>query len=104
MLPLGTNLTADGGRTLGALTEAQDIADNAARAGSQAVDLERWRAEGRPIIDRDRARIEVDDFMVASELADRVESWTIVAPTWLLISSPMIGSPAARKRSASSPA
>ncbi len=28
--------------------------------------------------------------------------WTMVAPTWLLMSSPMIGRPLARKRSAHS--
>ncbi len=74
----GLALVVDGGRSLGALTEAQDIADNAARAGTQAVDLERWRTDGRPVIDRDLAQSAVADFMAASGLGDRVEAWAVV--------------------------
>ncbi|MEM9565354.1 MAG: Tad domain-containing protein [Actinomycetota bacterium] len=77
---VGLALVVDGGRSLGALTEAQDIADNAARAGSQAVDLEQWRDGGRPVIDRDGAQSAVADFMAASGLVDRVDTWTVVPP------------------------
>lgn len=41
-------LVVDGGRQLSALTEAQNIADNAARYGSQEVDLDIWRDTGVP--------------------------------------------------------
>ncbi len=41
-------LVVDGGRQLAALTEAQNIADNAARYGSQEVDLNIWRETGVP--------------------------------------------------------
>jgi hypothetical protein len=75
-------LVVDGGRTLGALTEAQDIADNAARAGTQVVDLDRWRDGGRPVVaERGEVEAEIDDFMVSSGLAQRVDGWTVVDPS-----------------------
>ena len=74
-------LVVHGGRSLGALSEAQDIADNAARAGAQAVDLEQWRDSGRPVIDRDQAEAEISQFLGASGLVDRIDGWTTVAPT-----------------------
>lgn len=55
-------LVVDGGRQLAALSEARDIADNAARFGSQQVDLDQWRATGRPVIDRRAAEARVDVF------------------------------------------
>ena len=39
-------LAIDGGRKLGALSEARDLADNAARAGAQAVDADTYRTTG----------------------------------------------------------
>jgi Flp pilus assembly protein TadG len=44
-------LALDGGRKLGALSEARDIADNAARAGAQAVDAGAYRETGAPTLD-----------------------------------------------------
>ena len=44
-------LAVDGGNKLGALSEARDIADNAARAGAQAVDDASYRASGTPTLD-----------------------------------------------------
>ncbi len=55
-------LVVDGGRQLAALSEARDIADNAARFGSQQIDLDQWRATGRPVIDRGEARARVEEF------------------------------------------
>ena len=71
-------LVVHGGRSLGALSEAQDIADNAARAGAQAVDLEQWRSTGRPVIDRDQAEVEIAQFLGDSELDERIDTWIIV--------------------------
>lgn len=69
-------LVVDGGRALGALTEAQDIADNAARAGSRSVDLDRWRESGRPVIDRGGVDEQVAQFMAESGLGPRTD-WFI---------------------------
>ncbi len=63
-------LVVDGGRQLGALTEARDIADNAARFGSQAVDADGWRETGRPVIDRAAAERRVQDYMADHITAD----------------------------------
>ena len=49
-LLMATGLAVDGGRKLGALSEARDIADNAARAGAQEVDVDAYRATGVPTI------------------------------------------------------
>jgi len=75
---LSVALVVDGGRRLGALSEARDIADNAARRGSQSIDLEAWRATGRPVVDPVRAQASIADFMVRSGLDDRVRSWVVV--------------------------
>lgn len=50
-LLMATGLAVDGGRKLGALSEARDIADNAARAGAQMVDTDAYRSTGTPTID-----------------------------------------------------
>ncbi len=44
-------LALDGGRKLGALSEARDLADNAARAGAQAVDTDAYQLTGAPTLD-----------------------------------------------------
>ncbi len=49
-LLMATGLAVDGGRKLGALSEARDIADNAARAGAQMVDEDAYRQTGVPTI------------------------------------------------------
>ena len=56
-------LVVDGGRQLGALSEAQDLADNAARFGAQEVDLQQWRDTGRPILDRAEAELAAITFL-----------------------------------------
>lgn len=43
-------LALDGGRKLGALAEARDLADNAARAGAQAVDTDTYQLTGTPAL------------------------------------------------------
>ncbi len=50
-LLMATGLAVDGGRKLGALSEARNIADNAARAGAQMVDANEYRSTGVPNLD-----------------------------------------------------
>ncbi len=50
-LLMATGLAVDGGRKLGALSEARDIADNAARAGAQMIDEDTYRSSGIAAID-----------------------------------------------------
>lgn len=68
-------LVVDGGRQLGALTEAQNLADNAARFGAQEVDINLWRETGVPFVDPGRAEVEVVAF-----LQDRIASGAIDPP------------------------
>lgn len=50
-LLMATGLAVDGGRKLGALSEARDVADNAARAGAQELDETQFRLTGQPTLD-----------------------------------------------------
>lgn len=50
-LLMATGLAVDGGRKLGALSEARNVADNAARAGAQMIDADTYRATGEPFVD-----------------------------------------------------
>lgn len=61
-LLMAGGLAIDGGRKVNALREASHIADNAARAGAQAVDLDTLRTTG-------------DLRLVPSEATDRVEAY-----------------------------
>ena len=45
-LLMAAGLAIDGGRKIAALREASHLADNAARAGAQAIDLDAFRASG----------------------------------------------------------
>lgn len=66
-------LIVDGGRQLGALTQAQHLADNAARAGSQEVDLDVWRTTGVPDLDPARAEAEARAFLFGGVASGRVQ-------------------------------
>ncbi len=61
-LLMAGGLAIDGGRKVNALREASHIADNAARAGAQAVDLDTLRTTG-------------DLRLVPSEATDRAETY-----------------------------
>ncbi len=61
-LLMAGGLAIDGGRKVNALREASHIADNAARAGAQAVDLDTLRTTG-------------DLRLLPSEATDRVEEY-----------------------------
>lgn len=48
-------LVLDGGLVLAAKRQAQNVAESAARAGAQAVSIDRLRSEGASELDADRA-------------------------------------------------
>lgn len=62
-LLMAAGLAVDGGRKLGALSEARNIADNAARAGAQMVDADTYRATGTPILDPAAAVARSNDYL-----------------------------------------
>jgi len=64
-LLMSTGLAVDGGRKLGALSEARNIADNAARAGAQAVDVDTYRATGVPTINPAAAMRQANAYLVS---------------------------------------
>jgi Flp pilus assembly protein TadG len=48
-------IAVDGGHKLGAISEARDLADNAARAGAQMIDDTTYRTTGIPNLDPNAA-------------------------------------------------
>ena len=71
-------LALDGGRKLGALSEAQDIADNAARAGAQAIDTDAYQLTGTPSLDPAAATRAVHSYLDATGHTGTVE---VTGPT-----------------------
>jgi Flp pilus assembly protein TadG len=59
-------LAVDGGRKLGALSDARDLADNAARAGAQAVDTDAYRTTGAVLLDPAAATRSATDYLAAT--------------------------------------
>ena len=75
-------LVVDGGRALGALSEARDIADNAARAGTQAVDEDAWRDTGRPVLQGlGQVNALIDQYEIDSGLAARPNATVVARPS-----------------------
>lgn len=62
-LLMATGLVVDGGRRLGALAEARHLADNAARAGAQALDTDTYRRSGAVVVDPGAAAARVDAYL-----------------------------------------
>ena len=58
-------LALDGGRKLGALSTARNTADNAARAGAQAIDLDTYHLTGTPTLDPDAATAAALDYLAS---------------------------------------
>ena len=71
-LIMATGLAVDGGRKLGGLSEARDVADNAARAGAQMVDVDAFRETGVPNIDPDAAMARARSFLATEGYAGTV--------------------------------
>lgn len=59
-------LAIDGGRKLGGLSEARNLADNAARAGAQAIDTDAYRTQGAVTIDPDAAAQAAADYLAST--------------------------------------
>lgn len=64
-LLMAAGLVVDGGRKIIALREASHLADNAARAGAQAVDLDTLRSTGSIVLDPDQATTRASDYLAA---------------------------------------
>ena len=68
---MAAGLAIDGGRKINTLREASDLADNAARAGAQAVDLDTLRTTGELRLNPDQAEQAVGDYLAAFDLTAR---------------------------------
>lgn len=62
-LLMAAGLAIDGGRKVNALREASHLADNAARAGAQAIDLDTLRTTGNLQLLPDQASTRVDEYL-----------------------------------------
>ncbi len=62
---MAAGLAVDGGRKIAALREATHIADNAARAGAQAIDVDTLRTTGVLLVDPDVAIAEADAYLAS---------------------------------------
>jgi Flp pilus assembly protein TadG len=62
-LLMAAGLAVDGGRKVAALREASHLADNAARAGAQAVDLDTLRSSGELRLRPDEATSRATDYL-----------------------------------------
>jgi hypothetical protein len=65
-LLMAAGLVVDGGRKIIALREASHLADNAARAGAQAVDLDVLRSTGVITLDSYQAITGASDYLAAA--------------------------------------
>lgn len=64
-LLMAAGLAVDGGRKIAALREASHIADNAARAGAQAVDVDTLRTTGVLVVDADQATTNAEVYLTS---------------------------------------
>jgi len=78
-LLMAAGLAIDGGRKVNALREASDLADNAARAGAQAVDLNTLRNTGEVQLDLDKAEQQARDYLAS--LGHTAQSVTVSGDT-----------------------
>lgn len=59
-------LAIDGGRKLGGLSEARHLADNAARAGAQAIDTDGYRSSGVVTLDPTAAAQAANEYLAST--------------------------------------
>jgi Flp pilus assembly protein TadG len=64
-LLMAAGLAVDGGRKINALREASHLADNAARAGAQAVDVDTLRTTGILQLDPSQAARRVGEYLAS---------------------------------------
>ncbi len=72
-LLMAAGLAVDGGRKVAALREAGHIADNAARAGAQAIDIDTLRTAGVTLVDPDEANTRASDYLAAVGHTGQIE-------------------------------
>lgn len=65
-LLMAAGLVVDGGRKVAALREASHLADNAARAGAQAVDLDTLRSTGAVAVEPTQATALAVEYLAAA--------------------------------------
>lgn len=65
-LLMAAGLVVDGGRKVAALREASHLADNAARAGAQAIDLDTLRSTGVVAVDPTRGAGLAEEYLAAT--------------------------------------
>ena len=75
---MAAGLAIDGGRKVNALLEASHLADNAARAGAQAVDLDTLRTSGDLRLLPEEAAVRVDQYLAS---IGRTGNVTVVGDT-----------------------
>ena len=90
-LLMAAGLAIDGGRKVNALSEASHLADNAARAGAQAVDLDTLRTTGTLQLQPDEAVVRVDEYLAPlGHTADVTVSGATVTVTISLTINPVL--------------
>lgn len=90
-LLMAAGLAIDGGRKVNALSEASHLADNAARAGAQAVDLDTLRTTGTLQLQPDEAVVRVDEYLAPlGHTADVTVSGDTVTVTISLTINPVL--------------
>lgn len=65
-LLMAAGLAVDGGRKIAVLRDASHLADNAARAGAQAVDVDVLRTTGEVHLNESEAIALADDYLAAA--------------------------------------
>jgi Flp pilus assembly protein TadG len=63
---MAAGLAIDGARKLGGLSEARDLADNAARSCAQAVDNIAYRSTGVPLLNPTNAAVRADAYLAST--------------------------------------
>ena len=83
-------LVYDGGRVLAARRQAHDLADNAARAAAQAVDLDTLRSEAGVALDPLHAQVAAEDYLATTGHAGEVLVTADTVEVTVTITTPMV--------------
>lgn len=83
-------LVYDGGRILAARRQAHDLADNAARAAAQAVDLDALRSGAPVALEPLDAQVAAEDYLVASGHTGEVTVTADTVEVTVTITTPMV--------------
>ena len=83
-------LVADGGRILSARREAANVAESAARAGAQAIDLRRLRQQNEIVLDPNDATGRARDYLSAAGYHGQVHADTLHVHVAVVINRPTL--------------